>query len=490
MDRRRQGRTRLAAAAVRLCRVLSRRCYRPLGGVSLLLAAGVALAVAPEVAVAHAAALRDAAPAGFEIPTWLFLSTGGGAVGASFLLASFVTDRAFIRSFHEWGRALRSPGRLVALVGRLTGVALLVATVAIGYLGPTTGYRNAAILFVWVGWWGGYVASTYLLGNTWPTLNPFRTIAGIPPTLGVSYPSRLGSWPAVAGLLVLLWIEVVSPLADDPRLLATTLVGYTAVTVAGSVVFGSDTWFSRVDPLSKAFAYFGRFGPLERTDDGIRLRLPGMALSERGSLGGRDEVAFVVGLLYVTTFDGFVGTWLWAAAVGVAVDVGVPPLVGYAVGYLAGFGLFVGAFWWAIGLARHGGLTYVSRQALAARFVPSLVAIAAGYHLAHNLSYVLALVPSLVVVGSTPLAPPQQPPILAELPAWVSGIELLAVVIGHVGAVWVAHATAYDLFPGRLEAIKSQYGLTLVMVAYTMISLWIVTTPLIEPPFLGTGPGP
>ena len=483
MDRRRRRQARWLAVTRRFCQF-------PVGVLSFLLIIGVALAVTPAIAVAHAAALRDAAPGGVEIPTWLFLSTGGGAVGASFLLASFVTDRAFIRSFHAWGRRLRAPGRLLTLAGRLTGVLLLGGTIAIGYLGPTTGYRNAAILVVWVGWWGGYVASTYLLGNTWPTLNPFRTIAEVTPTLGVSYPRRLGSWPAVAGLLALIWIEVVSPLADDPRLLATTLVGYTAVTVAGSAVVGSDVWFSRVDPLSKAFACFGRFAPIERTADGLSLRLPGMALSERGLVDGRDEVAFVVCLLYVTTFDGFVGTWLWAAAITAVVDVGVPPLVGYAVGYLAGFGLFVGAFWWAIGLARRYGSTYISRTELAARFVPSLIAIAAGYHLAHNLSYVLALLPSLVVVGSMPLSPPQQPPILAGLPEWVSALELGFVLLGHVLAVWVAHATAYELLPGRLEAIKSQYGITLVMVAYTMISLWIVTTPLVEPPFLTTGQGP
>ena len=51
----------------------------------------------------------------------------------------------------------------------------------------------------------------------------------------------------------------------------------------------------------------------------------------------------------------------------------------------------------------------------------------------------------------------------------------------------IAHAAAYELLPGRLEAIKSQYGITLVMIAYTIVSLWIVTTPTVAPPFLGGG---
>jgi hypothetical protein len=444
------------------------------------------VALLSEPAIAHAAALRGSTTS-VEVPTWLFLTTGGGTVGASFLLASFVTDRAFMRSVHDWGYTLPAPGRLLEWLGRVVGLAILAVTVAVGYLGPETGYRNLSILVVWVGWWGGYVASTYLLGNTWPTLNPFRTIASIPPSLDRPYPDRLGAWPSVAGLLALIWIEVVSPLADDPRLLATTLVAYTAVSVAGSVVYGTETWFGRVDPIARVFSLFGRFAPLARTDEGLSLRLPGSALTNADAVGGRAETVFVVAVLYVTTFDGFVGTGLWARLITAVVEAGVPPLVGYLGAYLAGFGLFVAAFRWAIGLARRFGRTYITRAALAERFAPSLLAIAAGYHIAHNLGFILGLAPSLAVVAASPLSPPQQPPVVTTLPGWISGLELAFVLVGHFIAVWIAHAAAYELLPGRLEAIKSQYGITLVMIAYTIISLWIVTTPTVTPPFLGGG---
>ncbi|TQQ79810.1 hypothetical protein EGH24_09965 [Halonotius terrestris] len=460
----------------------------PLGLRALLvgLAAVPVLLALSETALAHAAALRGSTTT-VDVPTWLFLATGGGAVGASFLLASFVTDRTFIRAIHEWGRTLPAPGHLLTLGVRLLGVGLLAGTVAVGYLGPPTGFRNFAVLLVWVVWWGGYVASTYLIGNMWPTLNPFRTLAGLVPSVERPYPDRLGTWPSVVGLLGLIWLEVISPLADDPRLLASTLVGYTLVTVAGSVVYGTETWFSRVDPIARAFALFGRFAPFERTTEGIELRLPGTALSEAGVADGRDEVAFVVGLLYVTTFDGFVATGLWSDVATAVVGVGVPPLATYLLAYLGGFALFLGAFWWSMGIARQYGKTYITRTALAERFAPSLVAIAAGYHVAHNLGFLLGLLPSVTAVGAAPLSPPQQPPVVAALPGWVSGIELTLVLVGHFVAVWVAHAAAYELLPGRLEAIKSQYGITLVMVAYTMISLWIVTTPTVAPPFLGGG---
>ncbi|MFC6726217.1 hypothetical protein ACFQE1_17980, partial [Halobium palmae] len=67
---------------------------------------------------------------------------------------------------------------------------------------------------------------------------------------------------------------------------------------------------------------------------------------------------------------------------------------------------------------------------------------------------------------------------------WFGGVELAAVLVGHLVAVWVAHATAFDVFPSRMQAVRSQYGVTLVMVLYTMTSLWIVSQPYAAPPFL------
>ncbi|WP_198665635.1 hypothetical protein [Haloprofundus halophilus] len=458
-----------------------------------LVAAAFALSAFVGVAAAHAGAVRSAAPGTLEIPTWLFLLTGGGAVGASFLLASFVTDRRFIRSIHDWGGTLSSPGRLLRAAGRLVGVGVLALTVYVGFVGPDTQLRNLAILVVWVGWWGGYVASVYLVGNTWPTLNPFRVLAELLPSLNREYPERYGAWPAVAGLLALIFVEVVAPIGDEPRALAAVIVAYAGVSVLGSVVFGPDRWFGTVDPISRAFEFYGRAAPLDRTDDGVRFRLPGAGLSEAGLVVGRDQVAFVVAVVYVTTYDGFVGTNLWAWFVIELVGLGTPPLLGYLLVYLLGFLLFLRVYWWSARLARRYAETYHSTEFLAERFAPSLLAIAAGYHLAHNLGVMLSLSPTLLDVGGSTLvdlatlstlAPPQNPLTLASLPSWFGGLELFFVLLGHLVAVWVAHAVAYELFPDRLQAIHSQYGVTVVMVLYTIVSLWIVSEPPATPPYI------
>lgn len=440
------------------------------------------LAGASRVA-AHTGGIRNAARETVSVPTWLFLATGGAVVGASFLLASSVTDRAYIHRIDTWGRYLPDAAPAARVLGKLVGVVALAVTLVAGLFGPPEPLRNAAVLTVWVGWWGLFVLSSYLLANAWPAVDPFRTVARAFPSLDREYPDRLGTWPAVVGLLALVYLEVVTPLADDPRLLTGVVVGYLVGSVTGSVVFGVDDWFRNADPLSRLLAAYGHVAPVTRTADGLRLRLPGMGLTDAAWVDGRDDIGFVVAVVFVTTYDGFVGTGLWAAVARPLVGVGVPALAVYLLAMVGGYLAFVALYLAAARAARRTADTYLAPGTLARRFAPSLLAIAAGYHLAHNLATALALAPTLFAALVSPLAPPATLPQLL-VPSWVGGVGVAAVLAGHLLAVWVAHSTAYDLFPDRLQAIRSQYGVTVAMVAYTMASLWIVSRPGGAPPFV------
>ena len=434
-------------------------------------------------AAAHSSSLRSASES-LSVPQWLFLLTGGAVIGASFLLVTFSTDRSFVASIHEWRRSL--PGRWLDTgrsVGSTLGVVALVGVIALGFAGPETAVRNPAVMVVWVGWWAGFAMSAYLVANAWPAIDPLRAIASRLPTAGLEYPDRLGAWPSVVGLLALVFVEVVSPLADDPRLLATTIGIYAAITLVGAVAVGTPRWFADVDPVARVFRYYGRVAPIGWGDSGFELRLPGMALTRRTDVDGSDEAAFVVALVWVTTFDGLVTTAAWGAVAGWVVDAGVPPLAVYAVAMVAGYGVFLGVYRSAARLARRTAPTYLSAATLARAFAPPLLAIAAGYHLAHFLGYFLTLLPALGAALQHPIAGPTAPVALV-LPGWFGALELAFVLAGHVLAIWVAHAVAFDLFPDRLQAIRSQYPFIAVMIAYTTLSLWIVAEPTLAPPYL------
>jgi len=430
-------------------------------------------------ALAHGGGLRSEAGEALSVPTWLVLLTGGAVVGASFLLASLATDRALVRAVHEWGVAVptnRRVGRVLWALGSLVGLLAVCAVVLSGLFGPPNQLRNAAILLVWVGWWAGLPMVAYLLGDPWPALNPVRTLADVLPGAGLEYPEALGAWPATVGLLALIWLEVVMPLASNPRLLALVVTCYVIVALAGAVAFG-ESWFRRADPVERVFRSYGKVGSLSRG----RLHLPGSALvDERARDPG--AVAFVVALLWGTTYDGLVGTELVAGAIPSVVALGVPPRVVYGLAFLAGFGVFLGAFSLAARLARRSAPTYEPAERVARRFAPALLPIAAGYHLAHYLAYFLSLLPALGGAALMPWAPPD--PTVLVVPGWFSAVGPLAVLVGHLLAVWVAHAVAFDFFPGRLQAIRSQYPLTAVMVLYTAVSLWVITQPEVTPAYL------
>ncbi|MFB6081757.1 MAG: hypothetical protein ABEJ67_02940 [Halanaeroarchaeum sp.] len=433
---------------------------------------------------AHASNLGGARET-VTVPVWLVLLTGGAVIGASFLLVSMVTDRRLIRSVHEWGveRAVTVP-HWVSRLGQFGGLLVLLALVVVGLFGPQTATVSLTVLFVWVVWWAGYTMSVYLLGNSWPALNPWRLLAdAIPLHLDVSVPTWLGSWPSVLGLFALVWVEVTSPVADSPRFMATVILGYSVVTVAGAVVVGTDRWFAEFDPISRVFRLYGAIGPFQRTDDGLAVGLPGWRLAVDDVLDGWDDVGFVVGLLWLTTFDGFVATPSWRTVVEYVVGLGVPPLAAYLLLVVGGFAIFSSAYWIAVRTARRWAHTALSVSHVGVRFGQALLPIAAGYHLAHYLGYFLRLGPSVVVLATRPFAPPVQLPVLV-LPGWFGTLQLAFVLVGHVVAIWIAHAIAFETFTGRLQPIRSQYPFSIVMVAYTMISIAIVYQPSISLPYL------
>lgn len=424
-----------------------------------------------------------------DTPTWLFLLTGGGVIAVSFLLTSFVTDRELITDYHDWrvpvpnGGAIR---RWAGRVGGVLGLLGLVAVLAVGVAGPPQAGRNFAVLFVWVIWWAGFTATTYLAGNAWPALDPFGRLAAlIPDRSTVEVPDWVGRWPAVAGLLLLVWLEVVTAVASDPTQLTAVVAVYAVAAVAGGALLGHETWRRQFDPVAGVFDLYGRVAPIQRTDDGLELVIPGAALTEvKADRTTREsEVGFVIALLWVTTFDGFVATPTWQSLAGPIVGLGLPGELAYFAAMLVGYALFFGVFWGASKRVRTSGPTYRAAPRIAAAFAPALVPIAAGYHFGHYLPYLLQQLPAAAVTAAAPLSPPITPPVLG-LPGWITWVGPISVLAGHLLAVWVSHSRAFDLFTGKLQPIRSQYPYVFVMVLYTITGLWLLAQPTIDAPFI------
>ncbi len=88
-------------------------------------------------------------------------------------------------------------------------------------------------------------------------------------------------------------------------------------------------------------------------------------------------------------------------------------------------------------------------------FAPPLVAIAVGYHFAHFLGYFLVLAPSLAVALTPPFADPAAVPTSTcrRGSARLRSHRSSSVTGRYLGGP----RAAYDIFPARLQAIRSQY---------------------------------
>ena len=437
------------------------------------------------VALAHGGGLAAARSDPISVPTWLFLSIGGAVVGAPVLLSHFVTDREFLASLHGARRDLPDPSSALRLAARLLGLASLAAVVGVGVAGPVDPLRNAAILLVWVGWWGGYTMSVYLVGNSWPAVGPFETLSTPVSVLLngglVDYPRWLAGWPAVLAVLGLVWAEVVTPLAENPGLLARATGGYLVCSVVGVALVGADAWFSRVDPLSALFRHYGAVAPVRREGPTLTVSVPGSGLVATPAID-RSDVAFVVALVWGTTFDGLVSTPLWADLAPLVVSAGIPPAVLHPGVLLVGFLTFLACYWLACRAVRSVSPTTPTTAAVARLFAPALLPIAAGYHLAQYLGYVITLAPALTGALAAPLDPGT--PVTAVLPDWFGVLPIAFVLLGHLLAVGVAHAAAVNRFPSVRHPIRGHYPIAAVVVLYTMASLWVVTRPYTAPPYL------
>ena len=56
--------------------------------------------------------------------------------------------------------------------------------------------------------------------------------------------------------------------------------------------------------------------------------------------------------------------------------------------------------------------------------------------------------------------------------------EVALILLGHMISVCLAHAIALRVFPSRRQSVISQVPMLCLMMAYTVIGLWVLSLPL------------
>jgi hypothetical protein len=456
--------------------------------------AGVALAL-PATASAHGLVGKQDLP----IPRWLFAWAAAVVLVASFVGLAVLWATPRLQDVAE-RRRIDVPRVLEVLSGAV-GVAAFAFCIYAGFAGTQAATANILPTVIYVFFWVVVPFASVLFGDVFRAVNPWLAIgkgvgwlvrrtgaAGAEGAEPLPYPAWLGRWPAVLGVLVFAWVELVYADKDDPSQLATMALAYTAVQLVGMSLYGVQQWSTRGDAFGVYFGMFARISPLHWRDRG---------LFTRPVLGGAPKltpVAGTVALLCVmigtTSFDGFSQGTTWNSI--------VPHLQDFfgSLGFNAEHALewagtvgivvmccFIGLLFRLGVMGMHTVGRRLASTELSSAFVHTLIPIAFAYVLAHYFSLVAYQGQAIAPLLSDPLGEGSDvfgTAATAINYTWISAtgiwyVQVGALVIGHVAGLALAHDRALALFSSARDATRSQYWMLAVMVAFTSLGLWLLS---------------
>jgi hypothetical protein len=347
-------------------------------------------------------------------------------------------------------------------------------------------------VFVWV--WVGLVPLSLLFGQFWRATNPLRTVhlglcalARVDPDHGLlGLPRRLGTWPAAVGVLCFAWLELIQPDRTTLAVLRVWVLGWFVIMIIGAVLFGS-RWIGAADPLEAYASTVAQLSVWRRVGEQIRLVNPLAGLSAWHPPPG--AVAVIAALLGSTAYDSFANTTWWIQTVQASRHPLLWETGGLVIMALVVLCSFALAAAW---MARYGRRPPSAYPRLMAS---SVVPIVVGYAVAHYATLLIVEGQRTAINFSDPLGRGWNVFGSAEMgvnasifnhPTTVATIQLLAIVIGHVLGIVVAHEKAVQLVgpagtdtAGDVEsrAIAPQLPMLLVMIGYTCAGLVLLFSP-------------
>ena len=423
------------------------------------------------------------------LPTGAYISAGVAVVAATVLSLFVIPDRLVQRLFSA--REL-SPVQAQGLtnVTSVLSLAALCFIIYIGLFGSRDPLSNLMPLAFWTVGWIMLLSLGAFLGNLWIWLNPwmglYRAIGPARPLM--TLPASVGVWPATLTLLAFAAFLLADPAPDDPTRLAMLVAGYWCYVFAGLIVFGP-AWCDQIELGHVLFRAFSKLAPL-RLSAPAGIGGPGWQVVVQPACLAMG--AFALMMLGIGSFDGLNETFWWLGVIGVnplefpgRSAVIVATLSGLLCSVFALFASFALVVWLGLRIAAAKLRFLQAFGALALCVLP----IALVYHIAHYLTafmvgiqYTLAAVSDPFATGADYLG--LEPfRVTTGFFNRIDTVRLIwtaqagLVVIGHVWSVLLAHRVATDLIGSPRQAAFATLPLSIFMIAYTFLGLWLLAAP-------------
>ncbi|HST54913.1 MAG TPA: fenitrothion hydrolase [Solirubrobacteraceae bacterium] len=454
---------------------------------------GVGALAVPASASAHGIVGKADLP----IPVWLFSWTAAIVLVVSFVALSTLWTRPQLQG--QRARRLARVPRVLEWLAGLIGVALFTLVLYSGFAGAQVPNANFSVTFVYVVFWVGVPLLSVLFGDVFRAFSPWRAVArlicALRTRLGahgagapLRYPARLGAWPAFVGLVGFAWLELVYVNRDDPSTLAALSLGYFLVMVAGMVLCGVQEWESRADGFGVYFNLLSRLAALDWRERAVYLRRPLSAITDLELAPGM--VALMCAIIGTTTFDGLSNGGVWRSAEphlqSVFADIGLaatPALeLTYSLGLLLSIGLIAAIYRLGVLGVRSVNPSHGVGE-LTRAFAHTLVPIGFAYVLAHYFSLLLWQGQAIGYLASDPLGDGSNLlgtssyeidyQVISYAAIWY--VQVAALIVGHVSGLALAHDRALVIYRDAREAVRSQYWMLAVMVAFTSFGLWLLS---------------
>lgn len=467
--------------------------------VGLLAGSALLAAVAvPAPALAHGIVGKTDLP----IPRWLFAWAAAVVLIISFVALATLWPKPRLENARR-KVLLRYPAWLQVIPGAI-GLALFGIVVYAGIAGEQiSDTANLAPTSIYVTFWVGLAFASFLLGDVFRAFNPWRAFAravawvatkargerGLPEPL--PYPPWLGRWPAALGILGFAWLELTYSRVDNrPSTLVYFALAYAAVQLLGMSLFGIETWESRGDGFSVYYNLFSRLSVFDWLRDRLEYRPPLSGVVKLTPLPG--TVALLAVMVGSTSFDGFEqgSTWLnsieprfqdfWSSlGFSASTSLELAASLGLVLAVLIIAALYL------LGIA---GMHTVdpghSTLDLARRFIHTMVPIGLAYVIAHYWSLLVYQSQALGYLVSDPLGhgsnifgtAGSQIDYSVLTPNSIWYVQVIALVFGHACGLALAHDKALVMYRNPRQAVRSQYWMLAVMVAFTSLGLWLLSS--------------